>query len=78
MNKDIISEFAYEQTIRLAGGEDTYSVHTLSAIYAECYRNQEIRELSKLYLFGMSERAERNLAKLNEQLAFVFGLEPLA
>ena len=78
MNKDIISEFAYEQTIRLAGGEDTYSVHTLSAIYAECYKNQTIRTLSSRYLFGSSEFAQKNLTRLNEELGLVFGLEPMA
>ena len=78
MNKDIISEFAYEQTLRLAGGEDTYSIHTLAMIYAECYKNEEIRRLSKMYLFGSSEYAHRNLTRLNEQLGLVFGLEPMA
>jgi hypothetical protein len=78
MNKDIISEFAYEQTLRLAGGADTYSIHTLAMIYAECYKNEEIRQLSKVYLFGSSELAKKSLAKLDEHLAFVFGLEPMA
>lgn len=78
MNKDILSEFAYEQTLRLAGGADTYSIHTLAMIYAECYKNEEIRTLSRRYLFGSSEYAKRSLAKLDEHLAFVFGLEPLA
>jgi hypothetical protein len=78
MSKNIVSEFAYEQTLRLAGGADTYSVHTLSAIYAECYNNEEISRLSGYYLFGSSEYAKRNLAKLDEHLAFVFGLEPMA
>jgi hypothetical protein len=78
MNKEIISEFAYERTLRLAGGADNYSIHTLSAIYAECYKNEEIRQLSKVYLYGSSQLAEKSLARLDAKLSLVFGLEPMA
>jgi hypothetical protein len=72
--KDVYAEFAFEQTMRLAGGEDKYSVHTLAAIWSECCKNETIKTLAGMYLVGSSERAERNLARLNEKLGEVFGL----
>lgn len=78
MTKDIISEYAYEQTIRLAGGESEYSTHTLAMIYAECYKNENIKLLASRYLFGSYEFAERNKARLNDELVSVFGLGEVA
>lgn len=72
VQKDIRSEFAYEEVFRLAGGEDKYSIHTKSAIWAECYRNEEIKTLAGMYLVGSSERAERNLTRLRAKLCEVF------
>jgi hypothetical protein len=72
VQKDIKAEFAYEEVFRLAGGEDNYSVHTKSAIWAECYRNEEIKTLAGMYLVGSSDRAERNLSRLRAKLYEVF------
>lgn len=72
VQKDIRSEFAYEEVFRLAGGIDKYSAHTQSAIWAECYRNEEIKTLAGMYLVGSSERAERNLGRLRAKLLEVF------
>lgn len=72
VQKDIRSEFAYEEVFRLAGGEQQYSDHTKSAIWAECYRNEEIKTLAGMYLVGSSDRAERNLSRLRAKLLEVF------
>jgi hypothetical protein len=72
VQKDTRAEFAYEEVFRLAGGEDQYSIHTKSAIWAECYRNEEIKTLAGMYLIGSSERAERNLSRLRAKLYEVF------
>lgn len=78
MATNIISEFAFEQTMRLAGGQDQYSLQVVALIWAECYRNEKIIQLSKNYLYGMSEIAERNLERLNAELRSVFQLDPVA
>ena len=52
--KDTYAEFAYERTLKLAGGKDEYSVHTLSAIWAECYKNETLMTLAGMYLVGSS------------------------
>lgn len=72
--KDTYAEFAYERTMKLAGGESEYSQFTLAAISTECYKNETIKTLAGMYLVGSSERAERNLARLDEKLREVFGL----
>lgn len=72
--KDTYAEFAFEQAMRLAGGAEQYSVHTLAAISTECYKNETIKTLAGMYLVGSSERAERNLARLDEKLREVFGI----
>jgi len=70
--KDERAEFAYDLVMKMAGGADKYSVHTLSAIWAECSRNDEIKTLAGMYLVGSSERAERNLSRLRAKLFDVF------
>lgn len=72
--KDVYAEFAYERATKLAGGQEVYSTHTLAAIWTECYKNETIKQLSGMYLVGSSERAERNLARLDEKLREVFGI----
>jgi hypothetical protein len=66
------ADFAFEQVMKLAGGKDNYSIHTQGAIYAECSRNENLKNLAGLYLYGSSERAERNLAKLNQAIYQIF------
>ncbi len=72
--KDVYAEFAYERFVKLAGGEGEYSQFTLAAIWTECYKNETIKTLAGMYLVGSSDRAERNLARLDEKLREVFGI----
>lgn len=74
ITKDHTAEFAFEQAIRLAGGERAYGDSTKASIWAECYKNETIKQLAGMYLVGSSERAERNLARLDEKLREVFGI----
>lgn len=73
-HKDFYAEYAFEQTMRLAGGADVYGDSTKASIWAECHNNAVIKQLAGMYLVGSSERAERNLARLDEKLREVFGL----
>lgn len=66
------AEFVFDQVMKLAGGKDKYSIHTQGAIWGECSRNENLKNLAGLYLYGSSERAERNLAKLNQAIYQVF------
>lgn len=70
--KNFNAEFAYEEVIRLAGGADKYSAHTLAAIWAECHRNKQLQTLAGMYLVGSSERAERNLKALRAEVFKIF------
>jgi hypothetical protein len=72
--KDTYAEFAFEQAMRLAGGASEYGDSTKATIWTECYKNETIKSLAGMYLVGSSERAERNLARLNEKLREVFGI----
>lgn len=74
ITKNYNAEFAYERVIRLAGGESEYGDSTKASIWAECYKNETIKQLAGMYLVGSSERAERNLARLDEKLREVFGI----
>jgi hypothetical protein len=73
-HKDLYAEFAFEQTMRLAGGEDNYGTSTQAAIWSECHDNKVIKQLVGMYLYGSSERADLNLSRLNDKLTEVFGL----
>jgi len=66
------AEFAFDQVMKLAGGKDNYSVHTQGAIWAECSRNETLKQLAGMYLVGSSERAERNLTRLNQEIYRIF------
>jgi hypothetical protein len=70
--KDDRAEFAFEMVMKLGGGFDNYSLHTQSAIWAECYRNEEVKRLAGMYLIGSSERAELNLNNLKQKLYEMF------
>lgn len=70
--KNFNAEFAYEEVIRLAGGAENYSTHTLAAIWTECHRNKELQTLAGMYLVGSSERAERNLKALRAEIFKIF------
>lgn len=72
--KDFYAEFAFERAMKLAGGEDQYGDSTKAAIWVECYKNDTIKSLAGMYLVGSSERAERNLSRLDEKLREVFGI----
>ncbi len=41
-----ITNFAFEEVMRMAGGRDEYSQATLAMIYAECENNRQIQELA--------------------------------
>ena len=66
------AEFAFDQVMKLAGGADKYSDGTKGAIWAECTRNQTLKNLAGLYLVGSSERAEKNLKNLNQEIYRIF------
>jgi hypothetical protein len=66
------AEFAFEQVMKLAGGKDDYSTQTQGAIWAECSRNEKLKQLAGMYLVGSSERAELNLTRLNQEIYRVF------
>jgi hypothetical protein len=70
--KNFNAEFAFEETMRLAGGLDKYSAHTQAAIWAECHKNKELQTLAGIYLIGSSERAERNLTRLRAEIYKTF------
>jgi hypothetical protein len=70
--KDERAELAFEMVMKLAGGAEKYSVHTQSAIWAECSLNEEIKTLAGMYLVGSSNRAEHNLSRLRAKLFEVF------
>jgi hypothetical protein len=72
--KNYNAEFAFEQVIRLVGGASEYGDSTKASIWAECHNNETIKMLAGMYLVGSSERAERNLARLNDKLRQVFGI----
>lgn len=72
--KDVYAEFAFERVMKLAGGADVYGDSTKAAISSECYKNDTIKSLAGMYLVGSSERAERNLTRLDEKLREVFGI----
>jgi hypothetical protein len=66
------AQLAYDVTLKLAGGAENYSQHTLSAIWMECLRNNNIQRLAGMYLAGSSERAEKNLKALREEIYNTF------
>lgn len=70
--KDTRAEFAFELVLSMGGGSDNYSLHTQSAIWSECYKNDRIKTLAGMYLVGSSERAERNLNALKQALYDLF------
>jgi ornithine carbamoyltransferase len=72
--KNYNAEFAFEQAMRLAGGASEYGDSTKASIGAECHNNETIKMLAGMYLVGSSERAERNLARLDDKLRQVFGI----
>lgn len=72
--KNYNAEFAFEQVIRLVGGASEYGDSTKASIWAECHNNETIKTLAGMYLVGSSERAERNLARLDDKLRQVFGI----
>ena len=70
--KDERVKFVFDLVMNLAGGQDKYAQSTLGAIWAECERNTELKNLAGLYLAGSSDRAEQNLAKLKAKVYSVF------
>lgn len=74
VEKDLDAEFVFERAMKLAGGADVYGDSTKASIWAECHNNTAIKYLAGMYLIGSSDRAERNLAHLDEKLREVFGI----
>lgn len=64
--------FAFEQVMKLGGGEHEYGDSTKAAIWAEVERNTEIQRLSVSYLFGNSEKANERLERLQDKLRSIF------
>ena len=71
--KDIYTQFAFEQALRLGGGAANFSEFTKAQIWAECDRNESIKTRAGMYLVGSSERADHNLKNLDALLRKVFG-----
>ncbi len=74
---DLNGEFAFQILDKLVGGAKKYweSEQTVAFVWRECQRNENIKRLAGMYLVGSSERAERNLANLKNELVRVFDLE---
>lgn len=70
-------ETAYAILGRLVGGvrEHFQSEHTIAMVWAECGRNANIQRLTTNYVWGSFDKAQENLAKLENELRAVFGLE---
>lgn len=66
---------------RLVGGSalDYFeSSQTVAQVWVECYTNDEIHEALNGYLWGSFEKSQDNLAKLENKLRAVFGLESVS
>lgn len=74
---DSNGEFAFLILEKLVGGAKNYwqSEQTVAFAWSECQRNERLKQLAGMYLFGSSERAERNLGNLKSELVRVFDLE---
>jgi hypothetical protein len=68
-----ITNFAFEEVMRMAGGRDEYSQATLAMIYAECENNRQIQELAGCHLVVASpEKSQEYLERLREVLNLIF------
>jgi uncharacterized protein YbcV (DUF1398 family) len=74
LSKDFYAEFAFEELGRMVGGHKEYFVsdQTIAMVWNECHTNEHLITLAGMYLVGSSERAERNLTKLQDALRLVF------
>lgn len=74
LSKNFYAEFAFEELGRMVGGHKEYFVseQTIAMVWKECHENERITTLSGMYLVGSSERAERNLQKLQDELRLIF------
>ena len=67
------TNFAFEEVMRMAGGQDEYSQSTLALIYAECQNNRQIQELAGCHLVVASpEKSQEYLTRLRSTLELVF------
>ena len=73
-SKNYYAEFAFEELGRMVGGHKDYFVseQTIAMVWKECHENERLMTLAGMYLVGSSERAERNLQKLRDELRLVF------
>ena len=73
-SKNYYAEFAFEELGRMVGGHEDYfdSKQTIAMVWKECHENERLMTLAGMYLVGSSERAERNLQKLRDELHLVF------
>lgn len=68
-----ITNFAFEEVMRMAGGKDNYSQSTLALIYAECQNNRQIQELAGCHLVVASpEKSQEYYERLRAVLDLVF------
>lgn len=74
LSKDFYSGFAFEELGRMVGGHKDYFVseQTIAMVWTECHKNERLITLAGCYLVGSSERAERNLEKLQDELRLIF------
>jgi hypothetical protein len=74
LSKDFYSGFAFEELGRMVGGHKDYFVseQTIAMVWAECHKNENLITLAGMYLVGSSDRAERNLQKLQDELRLIF------
>ena len=74
LSKNFYAEFAFEELGRMVGGHKEYFVsdQTIAMVWKECQTNENLITLAGCYLVGSSERAERNLERLQDALRLVF------
>lgn len=69
-NKD--AETAFAMAMKLFG-EENYSEHTKSAIWAECHSNKELQQLVSYYVYATPKYAPTALYNIHTKLVEVFG-----
>lgn len=67
------ADVAFWEAVKLAGGEKECGTSLLSALWTDCRADQHLQALAKNYLWGSSQKAPENLAKLREALQAKFG-----
>jgi hypothetical protein len=74
MNKNTNGDFIFAVLESIVGSAKEYFVSesTVAMVWAECHKNENLITLAGMYLVGSSDRAERNLQKLQDELRLIF------